>query len=300
MTTDWFRSIVVLGAAVLVVAGMTFGLAALIVPGAGAARVPDGSPDASDGGGVPGTPPPLGEGAGATIMVSGDYTGHLVLTREDTSDRYGLAGDDGRLIFDGESQIAQISFDGWEFFPDPDECTVTPGEGDAETGLATATFECPDLVEVRDKGVVTLSGEMRLANDMVGLAPDLPDPGGETTVGSETWAFADAYLFLFPQSIGGPADNFNMVLTDEDLDAALNFTYDVQTHSVDLASVERDGVLIATPPDACEIQITELGRFSPRAAAAHMLLSCAAVEVHGLGTVAIDGDLIIYQIDVSG
>ena len=298
MTADWFRSIVVLGAAVIVVVGMTFGLAALIVPGAGVARAPDATPGASGGAGVPGSPPPLADGAGAVIVAAGDLTGHMVLSREDTNDRYALAGDDGRVILEGSPPVvAQISFDGWEFFPDPDECTVTPGEGDVETGLATATLECVDLAEVRDKGTVSLTGEMRLAADVVGLAPDLPDSGGIADVGDERWEFAEAYLLAFALPAIADDVQYNLVLAAEDPLTALNFTYDDHTHAIALASVEREGVRLAVPPDACELTVTELGRFNPRASAAYLTAQCASVEVQGLGTVPISVDIVVHQLE---
>ena len=44
------------------------------------------------------------------------------------------------------------------FYPDPADCTITPGTLNPATGIASARLECPDLEDVRGSGTVTLDG----------------------------------------------------------------------------------------------------------------------------------------------
>lgn len=303
MTTDWFRSIVVLGAAVIAVVGMTFGLTALIVPGAGVARGPDASPDASSGSEVPGAPPQLGEGAGAVIAISGDYTGHMVLTREETNERYGLVGDGATVIFefgsteDATAFPAQISFDSWLFFPDPDECTITPGDGDPATGLAPATIECTDLAEVRDKGVVNLSGEMRLAANAVGQR-GVPQSGGSLAVGDQTWTFDGAFMGMWDHPAVAGVDPENLILTDTAEQGVIAISRNGDSDETWVSRVIANGDETDVPEDACAIGRRELGKPSPTTMTVELTIECAGIEVPGLGPVAMEGTLIVDEVSL--
>jgi hypothetical protein len=301
VTTDWFRSIVVLGAAVIAVIGMTFGLTALIVPGAGVARAPDASPDASGGSEVPGAPPQLGDGPGAVIAISGDYTGHMVLTRQENNERYGLVGDDGTVIFefgateDATASPAQISFGSWLFFPEPDECTITPGEGDLATGLAPATIECTDLAEVRDKGTVSLSGEMRLAADAVGQR-GVPQSGGSLAVGDQTWTFDGAFMALWHGPAIAGVDPENLILTDTAEQGTIAISRNIDSEETWVSRVIADGGETDVPEEACTIARRELGKPSPTTMTVELTIGCAEVEVPGLGPVPIEGTLIVDEV----
>jgi hypothetical protein len=300
MTTDWFRSIVVLGAAVIVVVGMTFGLTALIVPGAGVARAPDASPDASGGSEVPGAPPQLGDGPGAVIAISGDYTGHMVLTREETNERYGLVGDDATLILQYEDDAAfpaQISFESWLFFPDPDECTITPGEGDTSTGLAPATIECTDLVEVRDKGTVSLSGEMRVAANSVGKR-GVPQSGGSLSVGDQTWTFDGAFMAMWDHPGVAGVDPENLILTDAAEQGTIAISRDGSNDDPWVSRVIAANDDTDVPEGACSIDRRELGKPSPNTMTVELTIECAAIEVPGLGQVPIGGTVIVDEVSL--
>ena len=132
---DWFRSITVLVIAFVGAVVVTIGLANVIVPGGG----PDsgGVADGGDGGGPTPIPTLLPiTGVGGHLAVTGDREGTLTLTRESQEARYSLVGDGARMVFEGDPPtIAQVSWDGLEFFPEPEDCSIVPGELDDRLGV---------------------------------------------------------------------------------------------------------------------------------------------------------------------
>ncbi len=297
MTTDWFRSIVVLGAAVLVVVGMTFGLAALIVPGPGVGSQPD--PDGSAGpsaGAAESQQAGVPSGVGGTLAVTGDREGTFTLTRDSVEGSYALVGSDGRIDFGGQPvEVTQASYDGLAFFPDPGDCTITPGQTDTATGIGLAELVCTDLADIRDNGVISLAGTIGLPIDRL-IGRELAAPGGSVTVGDETWTFPEAFIVTWGSPAIAGRDECNMQLIDEAQAAILCFTYDAETHRVGLIDVGHDGETGTVPEGACSLDRTELGKPNPRDVTIELTIECPAVEVPGLGTVPIDGTLVVDEL----
>lgn len=290
-------SLIVLGTAFVAVVATVLALTGLIVPGReGSVQNPGGG---SPGASVPASAAPGAiTGIGGTLTVTGDREGTMVIHSEGLDNRYSVIGDDGRISFEGDPMsIVQLSYDGWEFFPEPEDCTITPGELDPEFGTVATEIRCDDLSDIRDKGVISLSGIIGVSADVVGMRPDLPESGGSATVGEETWEFDEAFLyaFRFPSQAGG--DN-NMTLTDDDT-GYLGFDFDVQTHRLTLTRLARDGTEADVASGSCTVEVSELGRLNPRTTVIEVTFACSDIEVPGLGAVPISGTVIAEQIEVS-
>ena len=284
---DRLRSIAVLGAAFggVVVVTLSFAWFLATDRGGGSALATQTEEPGGEPGGIP--------GLGGTLAVSGDRDGSFRLTRDDGGDRYALVGDQGRIIFEGRpTQVTQISFEGLEFFPEPDECVLTPGDNDSRTGIGFAELRCENVSDIRDNGTITLAGELGLPLDMVAES-DLPQSGGSVAVGSETWQFAEAQLIGFQRPAIAGSTEYNMELGDEERAASLNFIYDYVSHRLTLANVARDGDASDVPGDACELHVEEIGMPNPRTTVIELTISCGEVEVPGLGRVSIAGTVIV-------
>lgn len=295
---DWLRSLTVLSVSFAGVVVLTFGLAVVIVP------APVGSSESADGAspGASATPAPLGDldaiptAIGGTLLVTGDREASLPVDRESTDGQYGLIGDDARIFLGGEPlAIVQMNLDGLSFFPEPEDCTITPGRHNQQIGVASAEVRCERLEDVRDSGVVDVEGVLGIAADMVGMRGDLPPSGGSLAFGDETLTFTEAWLFPFAGPVMAGEERTNMGLIDGT--TGLYFTYDVHTHATALAYVEIEGHVTEVPVDACAIATEELGKVNPRNTLVEMTIRCPAVELPDLGSIAIDGSVIVEQLE---
>jgi len=292
---DWFRSVTVLALAFVGAVVVTIGLANVIVPGG--PSEPRTSAGGDDGRASPDASVPTITGIGGNLTVTGDREGTLTVTRESNEGSYSLVGDAARVVFQGSQPpvISQISWEGLEFFPEPEACAITPGELDDEIGVGYAEIRCEGLADVRSGETVSMAGTLGVALTTVGES-DLPPMGGSVTVGDEAWDFTEAFLFGFPVNLGAGTEDYNMVLTDDGT-GSLRFRYDVQTHRLTLVNVERGGEAADVDAGACGLQTEELGRLSPGVAIVELTIDCPAVDVPGLGAVPIAGTLIVQQID---
>jgi hypothetical protein len=300
--SDWLRSITVIAITFVGVVVVTLGLATVLVPGPGVASQPDepGGSGAPTESATPGAhEPEPSDGiphVGGELAFSGDHTGTLELTRDSIEGSYGLLGSNGRMTLEGQpAVITQISFDGWEFFPDPDQCSVVAGDADPQLGLAPADVACTDLVEIRDKGVASIAGTINLPADRAGPRP-LPATGGTISVGDETWTFDQGFLVTWTQPAIGGQETFNMELVDVGTGARLLFAYDENSHRTTVAAVERNGELADIGGDACALTREMLGKPNPRDIAVELAISCPGVEVPGLGVVAIEGTVVVDEL----
>lgn len=290
---DWLRSITLLGMAFAAVVVVTLGLAGAIVPAAGDA-VP--TADASVDPDAAANPPPAQarQGVvGGTLVVTGDREGSLVVNRELTQDRYGLAGDDGRIVFEGSDPVTvgQVQYDGLDFFIDPEECTVTPGERHDPTGVALAEIRCAAITDVRDTATIGLEGTVGMAADLFGLRGDLPDTGGTIQLGGETLTIGVTRLELAPfagASVGQ--------LATEDHGAAVSLTYDPFSHGLSVADVVYDGD-VTRVEGGCSVSEREIGRLNPHTRVSELRVECAGIEIPSLGTVPLTGTVVAELVE---
>lgn len=302
LVNDWFKSLAVLAVAFMAVVVATMLVAVIVVPTPTASsdeRTP--SPGASDAPSTPGETIVANPfGIGGTLSVTGDVEGTIVLDREGSMDgRYTLAGTGARLIFENMPvTVRQLAWDGMEFFLDPTDCRMTPGDRNPATGVADAHLRCEAISDIRDRGTVTVDGTIGIAADLLGLRGDLPDSGGSVTVGPRTLEFEEASIFLGPTD--RPVDGgFRSQLQATDEDSSLTFTYDPRSHELALAEIELDGVAVPVPRGTCELATTEVGRINPRSMVVEMRISCRPIDVPELGPVPIDGTLLVDQIETS-
>jgi hypothetical protein len=287
---DWFRSLSVLGIAFVGVVGLTFGLAALIVPGAaGSAQAPGApSPDASAQVPVPGDGPVTA--VGGTLAVSGERQGAFVVDREATDQGYALDGEQGRIFFGGDPlAVERISYDGLELYVDPGDCSLTPGERYDPTGVAGATIRCEDMEDIRDGGVVSMEGTVGVSADLLGLRGDLPPNGGTIMLGDVALDIPFAVLNLGSPGSFVPAGGF---LVTDDGRGIVQIDYDVQTHALAVEVVEIDGVPTEIERGACSLTTEPIGRLNPRTNTAELTIECPAVEMASGEAVRISGTLI--------
>lgn len=294
--SDGVRSFTLLGAAFAGVVAITVVLAIIIAPTPAVSSARD--PGSSDAASAAAAPSPIAgiPGVGGTLVVTGDLEGTLNLTRESHDTGYSLVGSDGRVTFEGEAlTVSQISYEGWEFFPEPSECTLTPGDVDRETGTGQAELSCTDLAEIRDKGVISIEGHVGMAADMMGQR-GVPPSGGSLAVGDETWSFDGAYIVTWGTPAVAGRDECNMQLYSETEAAYLCFTYDAATHRADIIEIGRDGETALVPEGACSLERTELGKPNPRDITIELAIECPAVEVPGMGTVRIGGTVVVDEL----
>jgi hypothetical protein len=291
---DWLRSLTVLAIACVTVIVGTLGLASVLVPGPASS---DGQPASSSGASAVAVPEPtVGiPGIGGILAVTGDREGTFRLSREALDGPYSIVGDDGRIVIEADPvEITQISYAGLEFFPDPDECSIAPTHLDASRGLAFATLTCAEIADIRDSGVITISGELGLPADML-VGRDLPLTGGSISVGAETWTFESAFLSHFTQR----GMSSGMGWADEER-GVIHFAYDVQTHVTTVEAVETAAGLAPVPAGACSLAREELGRPNPRTLTVEYRIDCPSVEVPGLGAVPIQGIVIVDEVEYTG
>jgi hypothetical protein len=293
----WVRPLSVLGGGFGGVVLITVGLAGLIVPEPVAPSTAGPSP-ALGGENDRGLDPNPGvPGLGGTIAVSGDREGSFALTRDTFENGYALVGGAGRITFEGSpAEVVQVSYDGLEFFPDEGQCSLTAGNLEKAIGIGFAELHCEDLVDIRDNGMISLAGEIGLPLDRL-VARQLPVTGGTASVGGESWTFEEAWLLTWQQPAIAGVGEYNLVL--EDLGGPprrLNFMYDVETHALSLATVVYGNAEAAVPGGACSFDREELGLHNPRTVVVDLAFTCPSVEVPGMGSVAIDGRVVVDEL----
>jgi hypothetical protein len=289
------RSVTLLSLGFVGVVAGTLGLAALIVPAPASQEGGTSSPGASEAAVV--APPSGGiPGLGGTLVVTGDREGTFVLTRESLEGSYALVGSQGRIVFAGQpAEVTQLSYDGLDFFPDPEDCTITAGDLDSAVGIGFAELSCVDLADIRETGVITIEGTLGLPVDRL-AGRDLPLTGGSLAVGDETWSFEFAYLLLWQQPAIAGRTGANMELVDE-AHGGLLFSYDIETHRTSVTGVMRASETFDIAEGACGLQREELGRPNPRTTTVELIIECAAVDVPGLGVVPISGTVVVDELE---
>ncbi|HEX2767384.1 MAG TPA: hypothetical protein VHR55_12210 [Candidatus Limnocylindria bacterium] len=295
----WIRSLTILAIAFVGVTVVTLGIATLVVPRP--AALGDTEPGASAApasSGGPARPAPTSAipGLGGALAVTGDLEGTFYLTRDSQEDAYALLGSDGRITLEGAPpEVTQISYSGWEFFPDSGQCEITAVDNAGRIGIGFAELACTDLEEIRDKGTVSIAGTIGLPLDRI-VGRQTPPTGGTATVGPEEWTFEFGYLATWQQPAIGGQTGSNMELVDAATSASLLFSYDHVTHDLAVAAVQRGGEIAEVDPAACGIVREEIGAPNPRALTVELTITCTEVEVPGLGPVPIDVSVIVDEL----
>ena len=314
---DWAAGLSILAAAFGGTVLLTIGLTALIVPGAsGAASALESA--APSGEAVDRTPPPVGQSptaVGGTLTVSGDAEGTLELDREnaeigfDFDDEiaigrledgpYQLTGEEGRISFAVNPLVVeQIDFSGLSFYPEPEDCVVTAGVLNPSLGIATAALRCEEIADIRDNGVVTFDGTIMAAGDVLGMRGELPTSGGSLTAGPESLVFSEARLLLEPFGFDADTGLANLPLFTPEGESGLIIEYDPHTHELSLGTIVVGGEPAEPAGGACSVTRTDLGLLNPRTSVVELTVACAAVGIPELGSVAVDGSLVVDLIGI--
>lgn len=280
--------------------GVLAGTAALVVLGVlGVARltVPDEPTFAEDFEEAADTPEDFVPSAiGGILEVTGAREGTIDLDRQVGGPSFGLGDDQARIFFTSDPlAIDQMSYDGLAFFPEPDDCELTEREHNEEAGLAAVQITCPELVDIRENGSITLEGYIALPADLV-IDLDLPDRGGTVNIGDETITFgADLHLFVGPSQGSGSSDIQLTAVSDSPL-VTLIFPYDIDTDSLRLGRVGYSGGSTDIDPGECDHEASTLAVINPQVEIVELTFSCPGVQLANVGEVPIEGTLVFEQI----
>lgn len=264
-------------------------------------RFTDGLGFPQDGSPTAGSPdrPNLPVAIGARLQVSGDRQGTFDLNAERGRDdgTFGLEGDDGRIFFAADLSIEQMSYDGLDFFPDPGDCDVAPGEINEEIGVAAVEISCVEITDVRDTATVTFGGTAGLPRSLV-ASSDLPPLGGSFDfIGEERIPFleVDGGGF-FIEAEGFVSDPHPLYLFSfEDADT-IAFTYDRQDDSLGLDHIVYESTENLVPPGVCEVATVNLGALSPTSTRIEVKVTCDPFPVVGLGEVGLQGSAVVDKV----
>jgi len=245
---------------------------------------------------------------GGELTVTGAREGTIVLERNIDGPSYGLGNDQARIFFDSNPpSISQMSYDGLQFFPDPEDCTFTPGQHNQEIGLAVAIIDCPALEDVRGNGTIAMTGYVAAPADLV-LDLDLPETGGTIMVGDETWEIASdqdssPVLFIGPGGEGGAVFQegqiglFLEVVNGPDLrHRSVFFGYDGESDRLTLQGINLGGANAEVSPGACDVETELLVQINPQASIEQLTFSCDPIGVAGMGSVPISGTVTFEKI----
>lgn len=282
----------VLAGTALAVVLMVVGLALLIVPDE--PTFSEGLEEAaeSDDGTVDFTP----TAPGGQLEVTGAAEGTITLERTAHGPTYGLENSKTRIFFESDPlTISQMSYEGLAFFPEPEDCEFTEGEHNEESGLVAVQVSCPELVDIRDNGTITLEGVLALPADLV-IQVDTPGTGGTITVGDEEWEIVDPVLLVGPQFHGsnGGAGEITLALNPEDPSKGLSLHYDIEADHLSPGKVSYEGTATDLTPDACDIVSETVMVVNPQVEFHELTITCEDFEVPEMGTVSIEGT-VVYE-----
>ena len=302
---NWSTSLVVLAVTFVSALAITMVLVLLIVQDRGATTA-TGPTD---------TPPPtiaadaVPTQTGGSLTVSGDKSGRFDLDHDSYDvgiepdfergfahvefGRFGLTGGSGSIYFSPEPlAVEQIDFEGLAFYPDPDACTITPGQLNPAIGVASAHLECPSLADIRDAGTISLDGAVALPADLLGLRGDLPPSGGEVPVGAETLEFSDGRV-LVQDVLSEETERQAMFLFGDDEKSSLGLERDPESQAIYLTYLVVDEELFDIADDACGVTRSELGPLDPITTVMQLSITCDGLDLGSHGVVSIDTTLVV-------
>ena len=285
----------ILAATVGGVAAVAFALGAWITP---AASLAEPTP----------TPEPIfdlaiaPDAVGGSLVISGDRTGTMTL---DTASGIGLErmpdsgayaptelqGAAGHLRFDRDTgEVTHIAYDDLSIFLDPDECTITHGAVNEGTDLMVALVECPDITDVRDQAVISVTGVIALPTRALVGRGDLPPTGGSAELDGSAYAFGEVEISLDPQ----PHDETGRIrdgIIAVDTAVTIVLEYDPETDQF-FVSGFTTGFDYAEFVELCPIEVENLGRLNDYVTVVRLDIDCADVAVTGGGTRSVTGSIV--------
>lgn len=283
---------VLAGTALVVVLGVV-GLARLVVPDEPtfsegleeAAETEDGTVDFT----------PIA--VGGQLEVTGAAEGTISLERTAHGPTYGLENSDMRIFFESDPlTINQMSYEGLAFFPEPGDCDFTEGEHNEDVGLVGVEVSCPELVDIRGNGTITLAGVLALPADMV-LELDLPEKGGTVSIGGDSIEFgSDLHLFVGPSPDDHGTSDIQLTAVSDSPRATLIFPYDLDSGLLRLGRVGYSGGSTDVDPEECSHDLSELAVINTQSRILQLDFSCAEIQLANVGRVPIEGTLVFEKI----
>lgn len=234
---------------------------------------------------------------GGELTVSGAREDRMVLDGYANAANFGLSGPKGKVFFETDPlTISQMDFDGLAFFPDVDSCIFEPGQENTDVGLVAVTVDCPELVDIRGNGTITLTGYVSLPSDMI-LEQDLPDTGGTVTVGESTFEPVDPVLLIGADFSDHGVQEVGLWLgTDRPEDPTVFLAYDERSDSLTVARVFYERGIAEVEPGECETETTEAAVVNPQASVLRVVFTCDGVDVSSHGSVLVEGDVTFERI----
>lgn len=283
----------VLAGTTLVVVGMVVGLARLIVPDEPTFSETLEEAAESEDETIEFTPTAVG----GQLEVTGAAEGTVTLERTAHGPTYGLENAKTKIFFESDPlTISQMSHEGLAFFPEPDACEFTAGEQNEETGLVGVEVSCPELVDIRNNGTITLEGVLALPADLV-LELDLPERGGTVTIGGDTIDFgSDLHLFVGPSPDDHGVSEIRLTAVSDSPQATLVFPYDLESGLLRLGRVGYSGGSTDVDTGECSHDLSELAVINPQARILQLDFSCPEVQLANVGKVPIEGTLVFEEL----
>lgn len=233
---------------------------------------------------------------GGVIEITGDREGTVSLGEEFSGPSFGLSGDGARMFFSANPlTLDQMSYDGLEFFPDPQDCVFTVADHDPDDDLVAVHLEC-SLEDIRGNGAITLDGHTAMYPPMA-LDLDLPDTGGTVMVGEESWVIDhDPVMHVMPPPavVGWEGNSLHLATTD--YERSLRFDGDEEgAASLRLAFISTTDGEADVAPDVCSTTTRELLHVSTQVTYVELTFSCPDVQVPGRGEVPIEGTVVFSE-----
>lgn len=300
----WSGSLVVLGMAFASSVAITFGLVVLVVQDRGTSSDAWSEPPAPTIA-VEAIPP----ATGGSLSVSGDRDATFSLDHDSYDvgiepdfergfarvefGRFGLEGVQGAIAFSTDPLVVeQIDFDGLAFYPDPDDCTITPGELNQAIGVASARLQCASLTDLRDAGTISLDGAVALPADLLGMRGDVPPSGGRVEIGDRILEFSDGRM-LVQNALTEETERQPLFLYGDDETSSLGFERDPETADLFFTYLVIDEELFDIADDVCLVTAEDLGPVNPMTTAQQLAIRCNELDLGELGVVALDATLVI-------
>jgi hypothetical protein len=274
--------------------------ASATVPGATGSAAPSGASTTTSPTGGPVIDPTTH--VGGTLTVSGDRPGTFTLQGEDsTMSGYTLAGSGDRITFaqddDGTLFVDHVTYDALDFYLDPGECEIEPGEVNTDLGISTVTVTCPEITDLRDTATVTVEGRVGVASTLTGR-DDLPEMGGSVTVSGDVELSLDVEYgtwVQYPHQAGiFGGDRTNLYGRD-----GIPLVYLEAEEEAGPLAVVGFGEVDAwqeVEPGTCVAQTEQLAVASPDITYHALTLDCAAVPLVEGGTVSIEGSVVVERV----